>query len=59
MCHLHKLKRLKEVESLEGGRGLGAEHKPGMNGNVGFAVKEHAKTTCHDIHANYQSMRAF
>ena len=32
---------------------LGAEHKPGKNGNVGSAVKQHAEITGHDIHPNY------
>ena len=28
-------------------------HKPGTNGTVGSAVKQHAKTTGHDIYPNY------
>ena len=31
----------------------GAEHKPGTDGNVGSAVKQHAETTGHGIHPNY------
>ena len=34
----------------------GPEHKPGTNGNIGSAVKQHAKTTCHNIHPNYVSI---
>jgi len=34
----------------------GTEHKPGMNGNVGSAVKQHAETTGHDIYPNYASI---
>ena len=34
----------------------GAEHKPGTNGNIGSAVKQHAETTGHDIHPNYASI---
>ena len=33
-----------------------AEHKPGINGNIGSAVKQHAETTGHDIHPNYASI---
>ena len=29
------------------------EHKPRTNGNVGSMIKQHAKTTGHDIHPNY------
>ena len=28
--------------------GRGPEHKPGTNGNVGSAVKQHAETSGHD-----------
>ena len=33
-----------------------AEHKPGTNGNIGSAVKQHVETTGHDIHPNYASI---
>ena len=33
-----------------------AEHKPGTNGNIGSAVKQHAETTGHDIHQNYTNI---
>jgi len=33
-----------------------AEHKPGKNGNVGSAVKQHAEITGHDIHPNYANI---
>jgi len=29
---------------------------PGTNGNVGSAVKQHAKITRHDIHPNYANI---
>ena len=36
--------------------GRGPEHKPGTNGNVGSAVKQHAETSGHKIHPNYASI---
>jgi len=39
-------------ESERGWKSRGAEHKPGTNGNVGSAVKQHAETTVHNIHPN-------
>ena len=30
--------------------------KPGTNGNIGSAVKQHAETTGHDIHLNYANI---
>ena len=44
------LERVKEVGSL------GAEHKPGTNGNIGSAIKQHAETTGHDIRPNYSNI---
>ena len=37
-------------------RGRGAEQKPGTNGIVGFAVKQHADNNGHKIHPNYASI---
>ena len=34
----------------------GGEHKPGTNGNVGSAVKQHAEITNRDIHPNYANI---
>ena len=36
----------------------GAEHKPGANGNVDSAVKQHANTTDYDLHPDYASVLA-
>lgn len=35
---------------------LGAEHKPGTNGNIGSTVKQHAETTGHYIQPNYANI---
>ena len=42
---------MKRVKIKEVGKSQ--EHKPGTNGNVSSAVKQHAKTTGHGIHPNY------
>ena len=42
-------------ESKRSWKSRGTEHKPGTNGNVGSAVKQHAQTTGHDIHPNCAS----
>lgn len=49
MCIIYIiLERVKEVGSPRG-----AEHKPGTNGNVSFAVKRNKETTSRDINPNY------
>ena len=40
-------------ESKRCWKSRGAENKPGANGNIGSAVKQHAKTSGHDIHPKY------
>ena len=42
-------------ESKRSWKSRGLEHKPGTNRNIGSAVKQHAKTTGHDIHPNCAS----
>ena len=44
-------------ESKRSWKSRWAEHKPGTNGNVGSAVKQHSKTTGHDIHSDLQANR--
>ena len=44
------------AESKRSWRSRGAEHKPGTNGNIGSAVKQHAETTGHDIHPSYANI---
>ena len=39
-------------ESKRCWKSRGAEHKPGTNGNIVSAEKQHAETTGHDIHPN-------
>ena len=43
-------------ESIRSWKSRGTEHKPGTNGNVGSAVKQHAETSGHKIHPNYASI---
>ena len=43
-------------ENKRSWKSRGAEHKPGNNGNMGSAVKQHAETTGHDIYPNYASI---
>ena len=43
-------------ESKRSCKSRGAEHKPGTNGNIGSAAKQHAETTGHDIHPNYANI---
>ena len=43
-------------ESKRSWKSRGAEHKPGTNGNVRSAVKQHAEATVHDIHPNYANI---
>ena len=43
-------------ESKRSWKFRGAEHKPGTNGNISSAVKQHAETTGHDIHPDYASI---
>ena len=42
-------------ESKRCWKSRGAENKPVRNGNVGFEVKQHAKTTGHNMHLIYAS----
>ena len=48
-AHLHNY----VGESKRSWKSWGAEHKPGTNGNISSAVKQHAETTGHNIHQNY------
>ena len=43
-------------ESKRSWKSRGAELKPGTNGNIGSAVKQHAETTGQDKHPNYVSI---
>ena len=44
------------VESKRSLKSRGADHKPGTNGNIGSAGKQHAETTGHDIHPKYANI---
>ena len=43
-------------ESKRSWKSQRAEHKPGTNGNVGSAVKQHSEATGHDIHPSYANI---